>query len=267
MNSLFCAANNYYKILERIGIQGILKSRWTWFLILTILIFLWRWQVFIADDLPPASSTLINLKFLVLIPIEFLALFCIFKLSKLKTDFVLSHVNSKYAEKFTKLDQARRFLLKQYFGRDESEYLGLIDEISKAISLQEQFRLPLPVTLPQALLFLYNPDSKQRIYALLLVIVSGLLALSIHDGATISQIFDFFGHDSISLILVVWLILTFFLGSLLMILLAVRIGIELSWAYLIVWVDKDAARHHYTLRYLQRDLLRFHRFIHFTGDK
>lgn len=56
-----------------------------------------------------------------------------------------------------------------------------------------------------------------------------------------------------------------FLAGLLMLLLVIRLGVEVLWAYLSVRFDGKAARNPYTLKYLQRDLLAFHRFVHLRG--
>lgn len=211
------------------------------------------------------TELFLDWQFISLIVLEFALLALSNKLKSEKTKIVLERINSKYRQSFSSIEQARRFLLRRFLGRSESEYLSFADDIQKAMNYQDQLRNPLAFGFSRVLLFLYDPDSKQRIYALLVVIVSVLTALSIREGGSISNVFEFFAGENLALVVFVWFLLVVFLAGLLMLLLVIRLGVEMLWAYWSVRLDGKAARNPYTLKYLQRDLLAFHRFVHFRG--
>lgn len=262
MDRLYVSANHYYAVFERFGFRQRLRSVWFWLFVAMALVFCWQGFIFLTTKTPNGAEKFINAEFLKLIAAEFIVIFIFHKLQSEKSKTVLTRINAKYRRNFSTIEQARRFLLRRYFGREESDYLSFSDDIAKAISYQEQFRNPTSFGSSQLSLFIYNPDSKQRIYALLLVVVSALTALSIHEGAGISDVFEFFSGENIATLLTVWLLLVLFLAGFLMLLLVVRLGFEILWSYLTVLMNGRAARNPYTLRYLQRDLLRFHRFVH-----
>lgn len=263
MDHLFVVANHYYAVLERFGFKYLLKSPWAWGGIFAFLCFCWQGFLFTIET-DRGTSLFLDFNFLPMIPLEFAIVFITRKLHSDKKKIILSRVNSKYRQNFQAVDQARRFLLRRYFCRKETEYLAFSDEIAKALSYQEQLRNPLSFGLSHLLTFLYDPDSKQRIYALLVVIVTALTALTIHEGGGISDVFAFFAGENLAVIVFVWLILVLFLAGFLMLLMIARLGVEVMWSYLIVSFDGKAARNPHTLKYLQRDLLRFHQFIPLT---
>ncbi|MBW7903312.1 MAG: hypothetical protein H3C26_17705 [Rhodocyclaceae bacterium] len=266
MNRLFVTANHYYSVLERFGLQYILKSPWPWLWIVLLLVFIAQGFAFVTSGTKLNGTALfLDWQFLSLIVLEFAILAVSNKLQSDKAKVVLERVNSKYRQSFSSIEQARRFLLQRFFGRHEAEYLAFADDIQKAITYQDQLRNPLAFGFSRILLFLYDPDSKQRIYALLVVVVSVLTALSIREGGSISGVFEFFAGEKLALVVFVWLLLVVFLAGLLTLLLVIRLGVEVLWAYLSVRLDGKAARNPYTLKYLQRDLLAFHRFVHLRG--
>lgn len=261
MDKLFVATNQYYAALERFGLQYFLKSPWPWAWVVVVIGFCWQGIFFITNGKKLGITMFFDLHFYALLFIEICIIYISHKIQADKTKVVLARINSKYNKSFQTVDQARRYLLIQYFGREENEYLAFSDEITKAISYQEQLRSPLSFGLSHFFLFLYNPDSKQRVYALLIVIVTALTALSIRDGGSINDIFSFFSADSFIDIIVVWFLLVIFLAGFLVLLLFARMGIEVTCSYLIIRLEGITARNPYTLKYLQRDLLKFHRFI------
>jgi len=266
MNRLFVTANHYYSALERFGLQYMLKSPWPWLLAALLFAFIWQGFAFVTSG-PKLHGTahFLDWQFVSLIVLEFAILALSSKLKSEKTKFVLKRINSKYRQSFSSIEQTRRFLLRRLLGRHESEYLSFVDDIQKAIAYQDQLRNPLAFDFSRVLLFLYDPDSKQRIYALLVVIVSVLTALSIREGGSISNVFEFFAGENVALVIFAWFLLVIFLAGLLMLLLVIRLGVEVLWAYLSVRLDGKAARNPYTLKYLQSDLLAFHRFVHLRG--
>lgn len=262
MKRLYISANQYYYLLERFGYRELLFSGWFWFWLITVFAFLCQGALFFTSaDEHKGVALFLDGTFLGLILLELLMVYLSFKLGKEKTKVVLERVNEKYAKSFRNIEDVRRFLLRRFFGREEIEYLEFSDDIQKAIQYQLQFRSPLTFGFSEMLTFIYNPDSKQRIYALLLVIVSVVTALSIRDGGGISNVFDFFYGESFGNIFLVWFLLVVFFGGFLMILLVIRLWLELFWDYLIVRIDGKAARNPHTLRYLQNDLLKYHRFV------
>lgn len=266
MDRLFCTANHYYAVLERFGLRNLMTSAWTWLWILFAVAFVWRVVVFAwGNENPDGSLQFLSIEFGSLLFLEVVVLFLSFKLQSEKKRIALERINKRYRQSFASLHQARRFLLQKLLGRGEGEYLKLMDEIQKAIDYHEKLRSPLAFSFARILQFLYDPNSKQNIYALLLMIVSILAALIISEGGGITPVFELFAGESSTAVLLIWVIIAAFFALLLLILFFVRHSVELLSAYISVRIDGKAARNPHTLRYLQRDLLAFHRFIAFRG--
>lgn len=262
MDRLFGTANYYYAVLERFGFRNLIYSAWAWLWLLFAVAFIWRVIAFVRDNGSlDGSSQFLSIEFASLLALEVVVLLISFKLQSEKKRIVLERINEKYRQSFSSQHQARRFLLKKLLNRGESEYLRLMDEIQKAIDYHEKLNNPLSFSFSRILQLLYDPNSKQNIYALLLVIASILAALLISEGGSITSVFEFFAGESLHAILLMWLMISAFLALLLLILYFIRHGIELLSAYISVRIDGKAARSPHTLRYLQRDLLTFHRFI------
>lgn len=262
MNRLFGTANHYYAVLERVGFRNLATSVWAWLWVLFAVALIWRAVAFVQNsDRISGSSQFLNLEFAILLALEVVALLTAFKIQSEKERLVLERINKKYSQSFNSLQQARRFLLQKLLGKRECDYLKLMEEIQKAIEYSDKLRSPLTFTFSRILQLIYDPNSKQNIYALSLVIVSILAALIISEGGGITSVFQFFTGESLAAVLLVWLMITFFLALLLSMLYFMRHGVELLSAYISVRVDGRAARNPHTLRYLQRDLLNFHRFI------
>lgn len=259
MDRLFTSANLYYAVLERFGIVFWVRSLWTWLLIFSSLALVyggWLYIVEFRSTRAPFDWPVIY----VMLP-ETLLLLSLSRLRQKKETAALERINAKYNKNFSSLRQGRRYLLSHFFGRKESDYLSFVDEIGKVISYRDQFRVPIPTGFGDGVRLIYDPDSKQRIYALLIVIASALTALAVREGSGISNVFALIDAGAGSLF-VAWTVMVIFLGLSLAVLLAFRVGLVALISYLTVLFDGESARDPLTLRYLQRDLLNFHRFVH-----
>ena len=183
MNQLFCTANHYYSILERSWLKHILKTPWPWIWAIVLFIFIWQLVVYIPIcSKLHGTSLFLNFRFIFLIALEFSVLAISNKIKLDKSKIVLNGINLQFGESFSSIRAARRFLLNRFLGRTEFEFLSFADDIQKAIIYQEQLQSPISFSFSRFLLFLYDPSSKQRIYSLMIVSVSVLTALSIHEG-------------------------------------------------------------------------------------
>jgi len=266
MDRLFTSANLYYAVLERFGPVFWFKSVWAWILVVASGALLWGFWQYVLEFKTLRAP--LDWPVLYIILPEILLLVALDRVRDTKMSAALSRINAIYNKDFTSVREGRRFLLTRFFGRKESEYLAFADEIEKAMVYREQLRIQIPTRFGDAARLIYDPDSKQRIYALLIVIASALTALAIREEAGLSNVFELFDLGARS-IFSAWLMLTIFLALSLSVLLVIRIGIFALIAYLLVLFYGKSARDPMTLRYLQRDLLNFHRFIHLkaTVDK
>ena len=263
MDRLFISANLYYATLERFGPTFWLKARWAWLLAIASGSLLWGvWRY--LSEFTAARAPFDWMILYIVIP-ELIFIIALDKVRDIKTSAALSRINQKYKKNFTSLDHARRFLLSRYFGRDESKYLSFAEEIGKAMILHDQIRIPIPTRFGDAARLIYDPDSKQRIYALLIVIASALTALAIREDASISNLFELFNSGTTPIIQI-WLMITFTLAAFLSALLFFRVGLIALISYLLVLIYGKAARDPMTLRHLQRDLLKFNRFIQLHAE-
>lgn len=259
MDRLFTSANLYYATLERFGPRFWLRTKWAWIMALASGALLYGVWLYFSKVETLRANSYWPLFYIAAPEIAFLI--SLEKLRAIKKSEALFRINAKYKKEFTSLTQARRFLLILFFGRNENDYLKFTEEISKALTHQENLRTPVPTRFADAARLVYDPDSKQRIYALLIVIASAVTALAIREGAGISNIFELC-ELGIGIILSAWFMLTLTFGLFLVALIFCRIGLIAAISYLLLLYYGKSARDPMTLKYLQRELLSFHRFVH-----
>jgi hypothetical protein len=109
---------------------------------------------------------------------------------------------------------------------------------------------------------IYDPESKQRIYALLLAIGSAILALSIKFGSDLDTLFQSFDGVTFNRISLMVIFFAAILWGVLLVLTGVKVAIE----YFLEYINERTEKHEYIgkiykIKYLQIDLLRFHQFV------
>lgn len=264
MNNIYKAANLYHAKLEKIGVKTYIKSIWTYIFFLSLCSFIFCLLGFLESPGKGSDSLFSDAYFLSAIGVEIALLISINKLSVLKNYVVLRRASEESGGKFSDIRQCQRFYLKRFFARQEKEYLSLADEIEKILKYEENFTSPWSLTFSQILGTIYDPDSKQRIYGLLLAIASAILALSIRAGSDIETVYAFFDAPAIT-ILQIWLGIVIFLWLASLVFQSSWRTIEPTWQLASIHFKGKHTKNVFTLKYLQRDLVNVHRFVHFPS--
>lgn len=261
MEKLNKAADKYYQELESIGIRYYLLSSWFWVLITSTIFFC-------IDSFHLISHLLSNaIDFDWEVAIASLAcgmliLYSQYRIRKNKEKLILKRGSQKYQIEFESFNSYKRFLLKLLFGRRESKYLEFVEEIDKALQIHLKLVTSNVKGAPEFLKLIYDPDSKQRIYGLLLALCSMILALSIKLGSDLETLMLSLSSFTLGQIGVYIAVITMILGGLLLLLLMLKIGIEVFVEYLSNQIERrEFIGRVFKIKYLQIDLLRFHQFI------
>lgn len=129
--------------------------------------------------------------FLLALGVEATGLYFLFRFEKARKAFVLERLNRQFGVKFAALDSHRKLMLTKHFGRKPSDFLEFAKQMDQ---MREQYEkhYPRSNTILDLLRYIYHPESKARIYTLLLAIASAVLALAIHQGAGLDNLFQFF---------------------------------------------------------------------------
>ncbi|WP_130458587.1 hypothetical protein [Azospira oryzae] len=131
----------------------------------------------------------------------------------------LNYLSKKYSRNFSTKTEAKIFLINKLTKSKQKNYhtiaikiKNILDERNSKyyIGKQKKFEISKKI---------YDPESKQRIYSLSLVLIAPLFALCINYGANIETIFELFNHDQKTTLIIIWLIPSFllWLGALLLI--------------------------------------------------
>ncbi len=189
-------------------------------------------------------------------PLMVLELVGLFALEKAKEDrrkTILKKFNRQYSNmycqnRFLDIDMCKRQFLRVNIGKAENEYLSLAQDINKVLELQEMLRPPLSRTLSQLHLYIYNPDSKPRINALLIMLFSSIIVLSSKEGAGIANVFAF--YEGLTPLLTFFLL--FYVALLFGFVMLTQSLIGFLWGKIFPEMNLE-------IRYLMRDLLKFHK--------
>lgn len=182
----------------------------------------------------------------------------ILALNKAKSDrrtSMLKKFNNQYSSiycpnRFLDIDTCKRKFLQVNIGRAENEYLLLAQDITKVLDLQDLLRPALSRAMSELHLYIYNPDSKQRIYALLIMLFSSIMVLSSKGGAGIDDVFAFYEGFTPFLTLLVSLYVLLLFGFVVL----TQSLIKFLWGKLFPEENLE-------IRYLLRDLLKFHKVM------
>ncbi|MGW8394306.1 hypothetical protein [Pseudoduganella sp. HUAS MS19] len=129
--------------------------------------------------------------FLLALGMEAAGLYFLFRFEKTRNAFVLERLNRRFEVEFATLDGHRKRQLTRHFGQKPSDFIEFAAQIDQ---MREQYEKHYPRSNPilDLLRYVYHPESKARIYTLLLAIASAVLALAIRQGAGLDNLFQFF---------------------------------------------------------------------------
>lgn len=260
MNQIFKIAHIYYSALEKIGIKNRLKDRMLWYAIISWIVFGYQFAQSVGLGMLKGIDLGWEAYFLTLAA-ELVALYTTFQAGKNAKNVAIKTISEKYKKKFDDIIECRKFLLADLFKQPQTAYLAIAKDIDSLIG----YHLIVPgdpTSTTESWLgrLIFQADAKPRIIAMLLVIASGLLALSIKANASIDDVFAMIFEVNTGLLILVWVLLTIFLWGALVLISLIRLMALFLWHYTIIRLDGESAQSTYTLRYLQKDLARFYLF-------
>lgn len=227
------------------------RNKWVWISILVWIVFVVLLIVNLGQGLEVKSTI-----FWLLLGMELLGLLAMEKARKDRRNAILKKYNKSYSNMFLPnffkdVDSCKRHFLSLALSKSEKEYLSLACELNKAISLQDSLRSSFDKSVSRWYLSIYNPESKQRINAWLIVLFSTLMLLSIRDsdGANLSNVFEFYSGVTFSISAVFFFFVVALFGLLF-----------LTQSLFILILGFVFSESNWELKYLLRDLIKFHDF-------
>lgn len=151
---------------------------------------------------------------------------------------------------FKDVDRCKRHFLFLALNKSEKDYLSFSSEVKDAIDLQDSLQSSVSKSLSQWRLYIYDPESKPRINALLIMLLSTVILLSSKEGASISSIFEFYYGITFPLVFLMLVYVVVFFGL-----------IFLTQSLLRLLLVAVFPEPNFELKYLLRDLIKFHDFL------
>lgn len=249
MEQIVSLAKKYYADFEKKNWRDI----WLWVSMLILVVFaslsLYLFYALLVQFKKSAWEIIV-----LLLLAELCGLVAFEKSERARKKNILRRYNNTYANMFTPslfkdIDDCKRHFLSVTLNKSKKDYLAFSHDLIKAIELHNSLQTSLSKTLSQWHLYLYNPDSKQRINALLIMLLSTLILLSSREGLTITSVFEFFDGTTLALIGLLMSYIALFFG------LYILGQSLLRYSWRVVFPEPN-----WEIKFLMRDLLRFHDF-------
>ena len=191
---------------------------------------------------------------------EAMMLFSLYHLHRERDKGTLEALNRLFGTNYSNIDSLKREWINRSFGCKENEYFELAERIEKVRALIKKHGSAFEFSLDKASERIYNPDAKTRILTLLVLFASTIAALSVREGAGISQVLAFYGPAPWWLIGVVFIsVIVFSIVSYA----AIKALFQISYLVLSKASDSFAGRKAKSNRQvdnLVRDLIKLSRF-------
>lgn len=259
MEKLVSSANAYFELVENVPYRDLFRSGAVRVLFAIAAALFLSTAGYLYLKIAKQQEGAFDWLFFVTLSLELAMVVAFRYANEARNRMRIQRIGNRFNASFRNLQQARRAALRHFFGRNESQYLAFSKEIADAIALQESLREGKELDAIRMLRLIYDPDSKPRIYALLLVIVSGVTAMSIKSGADIEALFALIPQSAGKGFaeLITWALV---LGLLLFATYLLRVLVALALRSLVMRLERKT-NGELAIRCVQRDLLRYHRFI------
>lgn len=175
-----------------------------------------------------------------------------------KDEQILETTNRTLMANFKSMGECRLQMLQSVTGKGPSEFLEVAKEIDDLVSLKRKFRKSSDLTWAEFARSIYDSDSKARLLALAIVLVSTTVALSVRSDATLDAVFDLFTEPAgqAFLLLLAVIAMAIFFGLIgLRVFAFTLVEVITSWS---VRFLGEAVSPDWLLSYLVRDLVAYH---------
>lgn len=179
MNHYIKIANHYFQEVEGLHLYPGRRYWLLWVFVIIgfcLLFALSVWLIFIANKNGPYACLNIMI-FTVAIP-WFLVLL---RIQTLRQQNLIQYVNETYSQTFHTVSECHISLLQYHLKVGQDEFLSIAKEIKEMRELNQQFRSASDLDSKFYLRKLYDPDSKQRVLAGLLAMVTLISALIVRS--------------------------------------------------------------------------------------
>lgn len=183
-------AKQYFLDMEGLQLYPSYRTLWFWAWLATTGLWLTSFIYFLATQQPLLGQ---NIHVSVLVP-EALWLVVVMCISKWKERELISAANRRFETSFSSVTECRRFLLSSAVAVAPYDFLKTATEIEDLLALQRKFRKYSDLTSSDLWSKIYDRDSKARLLALIIALVTMTVALSVRSSATLETLFDVYSE-------------------------------------------------------------------------
>lgn len=178
------------------------------------------------------------------------------KLREHRKRLILKSINAQTRNHYTNIDQAKKDALQKLLKTNKYEFVEKIKEIKELQSTEIGRSKPNLFTAEQIYQYIYNPEAKNRILTLLIVLATITLSLTANISERSDQVFDLLTHKGIEWL---YLIFLFYFTTIALFISATFQSIPTIFAPLVIRTDGLKAKSKYTINYLIRDMAKYHK--------
>ncbi len=263
MIQMYAIANKYYEDFEQFRGKVKYSDPLLWGSALFGIAFIASLISFFYIGLSEAVIQLYKMpSFYFLILCECAFLFCFEALKDKRNRIVYKQLNKQLEgcdPKTINIHNIKRQWLKKHLPVNETEFLDLADNFSKALDLRFKTRKELEFNLDRFFNWIYCIEAKPRILTLIVILVSAVAALSFKDSNGLISLMEFYASTGSAELMFAWILSAVFLG-------AGLFGISISFrftymllSYISKTIDGRNAKNRRTVNKLIRDLVEYHR--------
>lgn len=246
-------AKQYFQQLEGLQLYPSYRSPWFWAWVIATGIWLRALGLLAAQP-----SGVGDMYLPVLLP-ELFWVGITLRIGVLKERRLIATTNQRLGTSFSLATECRCHLLSTVMEMQPSEYLKTAKEIDDLLALQKRFRKYSDFSASELARTIYDRDSKARLLALVIALVSMTVALAARSDATLETVFEVYSESGN------WDFLVWLAGVSLIVYMA-SVGLRMltlaGMDFLALWFSKlsrGSAFSGWLLSYLARDLVRYHR--------
>ncbi|WP_151713722.1 hypothetical protein [Acinetobacter bereziniae] len=185
--------NVYYDLFESFKKNLYIKNKLIWLLLLSLSIFVYSFYWYVNKDAFPYFPKVSNgWRLIFPILIEILVLFIWFLLLKQREKLIIKELQEILQSKQTKLYDLRKLWFSICVDSDSTKYLEIAEKIDKVLNMKDKYKSNFSLDAKQFGLWIFHPESKNRLLAMFMGICAAIIGLTIATGTNIYNIFNFY---------------------------------------------------------------------------
>jgi len=257
MENYMKIASEYLDEFEGWSLYPGWKSRYTWAGVVFGIVWLMASaNVLMSQDFP---ATFLRWDVVIAVVFEILWLAVMIAIGIQKDKATLRVASEKYSRTFSRITDCRMYVLTEKLGVAQSNFLSIAKECKELSEISRAFQNRSDSDIWVYLQKIYDPDAKARLMSIVLAAISIVAALTLRSMPSDVNVFELLSDQSFHKYLGLLLVGTAFLYF-------VWIGVlligQVIWEAIVMWVARSKigkGKSLTALRYLVRDLVRFHK--------